>query len=441
MEGRNLFLYWTGKEFSLIRILRHLIRMHSVHGKGYKVHLITPENLSQYISDIPDCFETLKPAHQADFVRVNVIYTYGGIWMDSDTLVLDSLDSVFDILDSQDGFFIIENNQVLWNGVFGSRKKTVVMKVWKQYIDMILQKKQNWTELGNSILTNIYNTKKSLFDSYTIWNGLDSVYPVNWNQCVNEYIEKPYDNYKKWIRKQQPFIVLVHSVYHKLEQLSPQEILGANYPLNYFLSLSLKNLNYKDLHFIEIGTSNFDTCIQECDNATIGISVEAIKYYLDQLPEKDWVKKIHTAVSDTKGEMDIYYIPEAVIDANPGLPKWLKGCNSINNYHPFHTQFKLESIVKKERVSVVVASSLWHTNRVRGVDYLKIDTEGHDCVILNELQSYLECIPKQFYPKKIKFESNQHTPADTVNATVELYQSIGYRVAQRGYDTVLVLEE
>lgn len=29
------------------------------------------------------------PAHQADFVRVNVICDYGGIWLDSDTLVLE----------------------------------------------------------------------------------------------------------------------------------------------------------------------------------------------------------------------------------------------------------------------------------------------------------------------------------------------------------------
>ena len=60
----------------------------------------------------------MRPAHQADFVRVNVICDYGGIWLDSDTLVLDSLDSLFDIIDNKDGFLIKENNKILWNGIF-----------------------------------------------------------------------------------------------------------------------------------------------------------------------------------------------------------------------------------------------------------------------------------------------------------------------------------
>jgi signal transduction histidine kinase len=45
----------------------------------------------------------LCPAHQADFVRVHVICDYGGIWLDSDTLVLDSLDSLFDCMEHGHG--------------------------------------------------------------------------------------------------------------------------------------------------------------------------------------------------------------------------------------------------------------------------------------------------------------------------------------------------
>ena len=38
---RNIFLYWVGKEFKLISILRNLIYLHSTNGKGYNVILIT----------------------------------------------------------------------------------------------------------------------------------------------------------------------------------------------------------------------------------------------------------------------------------------------------------------------------------------------------------------------------------------------------------------
>ena len=69
----------------------------------------------------------MSPTHQADFVRVNVICDYGGIWLDSDTLVLDSLDSLFDILETKSGFFIKQNNSHLCNGIFGSNPKTLLM--------------------------------------------------------------------------------------------------------------------------------------------------------------------------------------------------------------------------------------------------------------------------------------------------------------------------
>jgi mannosyltransferase OCH1-like enzyme len=106
---RNIFIYWTGKENNLISILRNLIYLHSTNGKGYKVHFITHENMYEYIKNIPDYFMKLCPAHQADFVRVNVVCDYGGIWLDSDTLVLDTLDTLFDIVEKKNGFFIKEN--------------------------------------------------------------------------------------------------------------------------------------------------------------------------------------------------------------------------------------------------------------------------------------------------------------------------------------------
>ena len=101
---RNIFLYWCGPEYKLISILRDLIYLHSKNGKGYKVHLISDNNINEYIKNIPEYFSKLCYAHQADFVRVHVICDYGGIWLDSDTLVLDSLDSLFDLIDKKMDF-------------------------------------------------------------------------------------------------------------------------------------------------------------------------------------------------------------------------------------------------------------------------------------------------------------------------------------------------
>ena len=253
MNTRNIFIYWVGKEFKLIKILRDLINLHSSNGVGYKVNLITDKNIRNYIKDIPEYFYSLCPAHQADFVRVHVICDYGGIWLDSDTIVMDKLDSLFDIIDKKEGFFIKENNTILWNGIFGSKKQTPLMIKWKKNLRDVLDKKKNkiyWSEVGCMMLQDMYRNMKNLYNEYKIFEGLDNMYPVYWKYCVNEFIEKPYDNYKNIIRRNQPVVVLVNSVYKRLENKTEKEILEGNMPINYFInkSIGVHKLSINKLH-------------------------------------------------------------------------------------------------------------------------------------------------------------------------------------------------
>lgn len=245
METRNVYIYWIGQEYKLISILRKLIYSHSTNGIGYKVHLITDKNINEYVENIPYYFSSLCPAHQADFVRVNVICKYGGIWLDSDTLVLNSLDSLFDYIESKDGFFIKQNNDMLSNGIFGSRANTPLMIEWKKQMRNLLDIKLGrigWCDIGNYMLENMHKKMPSLYANYNIFNGLDNLYPVNWDNCVAEFIDKPYDNYKRIIREYQPLIVLVNSVYKKIESKTEKEILEGNMPINYFINKSFENI-------------------------------------------------------------------------------------------------------------------------------------------------------------------------------------------------------
>jgi len=239
---RNIYLYWVGKEYSLISLLRKVIYLHSKSGKGYNVILINELNLHEYVKNIPDYFNNMCSAHQADFVRVNVICDYGGVWLDSDTLVLNSLDSLFDYIDKQNGFFIKQNNEIIWNGIFGSKANTSLMIEWKSRMKHLLDLNSGnigWTDIGNNMLENIYAEKPYLYDKYNIFMGLDNLYPVDWWKCVDEFIQKPYENYKTIVRDYQPLIVLVNSVYKALENKTEQEILEENMPLNYFINKSL----------------------------------------------------------------------------------------------------------------------------------------------------------------------------------------------------------
>lgn len=263
---RNIFLYWVGKDYKLISLLRQLIYLHSTNGNGYRVHFITKKNLHKYIKFIPSFFNRLHPAHQADFIRVNVICDYGGIWLDSDIVVMNSLDNLFSILNNNNGFFIREGKG-LFNGIFGSKPKTRLMLAWKNEIANILNYKKehlHWTEIGNTLLNRLFINQPKLYSKYKVWNGSKNIYPVIWNQCVKEYIDKPYDNYKNIVRPVQPLIVLTNKVYKTLEDKSLGGILRGNLPLNYFINKSIRNATY-----------NFYENKMKC-------SIELVKYYIDK---------------------------------------------------------------------------------------------------------------------------------------------------------------
>lgn len=196
-----------------------------------------------------------------------------------------------------------------------------------------------------------------------------------------------------------------------------------------------------DIDFLEIGTSNFDTLIQTCDDSQIGISVDAIQYYLDCLPTKPNVKKIHNAISSNRASdsIKIYYIPEDIIQSN-NLYSWFKGCNSIGDYHFQHKNHGVTHLVKIEDVPLINIDEFLIQNNIRKIKYLKIDTEGHDCVILNGLFKYLETKDVCYYPDQILFESNSLTRSDIVDRTIEYALRIGYKIAYRNEaDTMLVL--
>lgn len=196
-----------------------------------------------------------------------------------------------------------------------------------------------------------------------------------------------------------------------------------------------------DYDFIEIGTSISDTLIEKASDTTIGLSIEPIKKYIDMLPNKKNVTKINTAITTnrTTDSVDVYYIPDDVIDAK-GFPEWLKGCNSINKYHPNHWNKLCINEVKIEKAPLLNIDELFEQYNVKTVKLLKIDTEGHDCIILKGLFSYLKTQNREKYPHKIEFESNMWTPKTDVDNIINIAIDLGYKVVSRGHDTILMLD-
>jgi FkbM family methyltransferase len=179
--------------------------------------------------------------------------------------------------------------------------------------------------------------------------------------------------------------------------------------------LESKSGNYD---FIEIGTSDFDTLIQEADDLKIGLSIEPVSKYLESLPNPNGVIKVNAAVSDKDGKLKIYYISDDKIIEH-GLPYYIRGCNSVNKPHNFAIKQIGEELynelVTVEEIPSISWNTLIETYNVRTIKYLKIDTEGHEFPIL---KSYFEACKNnsELYADKILFEYNENSNPEEIES-------------------------
>jgi len=209
--------------------------------------------------------------------------------------------------------------------------------------------------------------------------------------------------------------------------------------------------------FIEIGTSDFDTLIQTCRYDEIGLSIEPLKCYQDKLPNKPNVKKINVGISNINGESTIFYIHEDDIKKYK-LPDWVRGCNSVGKIHPsLNAEVKwvndilirclkpfnineVNKIVREEKIKVINWDTLVKNESIEGIGFLKIDTEGHDIVILKDYLKKCESNPS-LLANKIQFESNQLIPKYEVDNIIKILEDKKYSLKERGHETILIKNE
>jgi len=186
--------------------------------------------------------------------------------------------------------------------------------------------------------------------------------------------------------------------------------------------------------FVEIGTNNFDTLIQLATNER-GISIEPLKFYLDELPDKPNVTKLNCAISDKSDKGTVYYVDREKIKKY-NLPSWAQGCCSFNKPHvTVSNMFKNlgldDNEFSKYETEVITPKELIDRYDITEIDFLKVDTEGHDCQIINEFVNHI-------IPKKIKFETNVLTQSKEICQVLRRLISLGYKIISVSDDTTLI---
>ncbi|WP_151814384.1 glycosyltransferase family 32 protein [Acinetobacter ursingii] len=89
----HLFWFGNGKKSKLIVDLNDKLKI--LEHAGYEVIEWTEENYDVYKNDFTTfCYNNRKWAHLSDYARLDVLFNYGGIYLDQDVEVIKSFDNL-----------------------------------------------------------------------------------------------------------------------------------------------------------------------------------------------------------------------------------------------------------------------------------------------------------------------------------------------------------
>lgn len=198
---------------------------------------------------------------------------------------------------------------------------------------------------------------------------------------------------------------------------------------------------------IEIGTSDFRTQAGLVD----GVFIEPVKYYFDRmvnlasqrLIDNKWATTTRTpthfenvAISDYEGSALMWGVKPSNLEQ---FPNWARGCVKIGEAHPSiikhcaEQNLDWQKMIGCERAKVVRIKSIIDKYNITSLDLLKINTAGHDCIILND---YLNTV--DILPKVIQFESNELSDPKEVAKAVARLKPLGYDCKQVKFDMVCI---
>ena len=153
---------------------------------GCEVRLVTPETLLRYLPDLPsDVLRIEELAHKADMIRAMLVARHGGMWLDSDAIVLKDLNWMFDFL--EDVEFVGFNNEAKlersrpWVRVncFASVPNGYIATEWTRQQHAKLPRTQfEWEEIGTEILHPICLSSPELIKVLPF----ELICPVAWNE-------------------------------------------------------------------------------------------------------------------------------------------------------------------------------------------------------------------------------------------------------------------
>lgn len=129
-----IWIYWDSKTPNYL--VDYCIFVAKKNCPEYEFIILNNNNIEKYV-ELPKFHEDLEPAHKADYIRLELLSKYGGIWMDASIYLCENFDWIFSKLKQGQSFVFysdqctIDNNHpVTENWFIVSQKHNSFINDW-----------------------------------------------------------------------------------------------------------------------------------------------------------------------------------------------------------------------------------------------------------------------------------------------------------------------
>ncbi|EOR94512.1 hypothetical protein ADIARSV_2358 [Arcticibacter svalbardensis MN12-7] len=241
-----VWLYWEGDLPAWIGECQKTIFAHT-----NSVQLLAAEDfIGLRDIDLDIDIENLCIAHRADFIRAFLLYKYGGLWVDSDCIVLKPLQPLLDTLNFYEFIGYRERSGEVTNNFMGASFNSSIAKDYYHGVCEILRGGQTieWLTLGSKALTSILN------ESNAPWCELKvaEIQPICWSN-PGAFFQKASDQVHELSLDPSSYCYMVSAnmVRGYLEQHQYPNLLDNDTFFSYLLRVSESNNKQNKLYIAE----------------------------------------------------------------------------------------------------------------------------------------------------------------------------------------------
>jgi hypothetical protein len=234
--SRMIWQYWedVGPKPRFIDGLHAIARANC----GVEITLVTPQTLSRYLPDLPkDVLRIAQVEHRADMIRTMLVLRHGGMWLDSDAVVLRDLNFMFVFLQDHefvgfnDGGRLAPGRPWVRVNCFAARPKAAVLSQWVERQHAKFPRVAfAWEEIGSELLHPICLAHRASLRILPF----ETICPIAWS-AVGEFATTDWARAAA-IVEQCPIVMLSNHALREslpdLRRMSVEDIAGRDWVLS-----------------------------------------------------------------------------------------------------------------------------------------------------------------------------------------------------------------